>query len=138
MGFQRSDGDSEMSEINITPLVDVMLVLLVAFIVTAPLLTNVVKVTLPQAAKTAPPAQEKAHTLEINATGEFRLDDQLIAEENLESALTQLKAKMDEAETDTPLHLQADETLSYGKVVAAMAIIERTGIQRLAVFTRPK
>lgn len=134
MGFHRADNDAELSEINITPLVDVMLVLLVAFIVTAPLMTHVVKVNLPQAAKTSPPADEKAHTLSITATGEITLDDTLVAEPDLEARLLQLKTTM----KDEALHLQADEALNYGKVVNVMAIIERAGIQRLAVFTRPR
>lgn len=134
MGFHRADNDAELSEINITPLVDVMLVLLVAFIVTAPLMTHVVKVKLPQAAKTSPPQENKAHMLSINAAGEYWLDDVPVAEANLESRLQQLKTTM----KDESLHLQADETLNYGKVVNVMAIIERTGIQKLAVLTRPR
>lgn len=134
MGFHRADNDAELSEINITPLVDVMLVLLVAFIVTAPLMTHVVKVNLPQAAKTSPPTDERAHPLSITATGEITLDDTLVAEPELEARLLQLKTTM----KDEALHLQADEALNYGKVVNVMAIIERAGIQRLAVFTRPR
>jgi biopolymer transport protein ExbD len=66
---QHEGADEVMSEINITPLVDVMLVLLVAFIVTAPLLTNAVKVNLPKTAATAPPEQVKAATVSIDAGG---------------------------------------------------------------------
>lgn len=134
MAFHRTDDDSELSEINITPLVDVMLVLLVAFIVTAPLMTHVVKVTLPEATKTQPPVEEKPAVLTITDKGEFLLNEQPVAEPDLEARLRELKTIMKD---DTALHLQADQALNYGKVVNAMALIERAGIRKLAVFTRP-
>lgn len=134
MAFHRADDDNELSEINITPLVDVMLVLLVAFIVTAPLITNVVKVNLPEAAKTQPASEEKPAVLAITDKGEYLLNEQPVPEHELEDRLRQLKTTMKE---DAALHLQADEALHYGKVVNVMALIERAGIRKLAVFTRP-
>ncbi len=137
MGFHRSETDTELSEINITPLVDVMLVLLVAFMVTAPLMSNVVNVNLPQTARTSPPREDKAHTLEVDAVGVYRLDGEVVSEDALEGRLAVLKQAMDSDASEAALHLQADAALNYGKVVNVMAIVERTGIQKLAVFTQP-
>ncbi len=134
MAFHRAEDDSELSDINITPLVDVMLVLLVAFIVTAPLMTHVVKVNLPEAAKTRASTEEKPAVLTITDGGEYLLNEQPVAEADLETRLRELKSTM---KKDTALHLQADEALNYGKVVNVMALIERAGIRKLAVFTRP-
>lgn len=134
MAFHRAEDDSELSDINITPLVDVMLVLLVAFIVTAPLMTHVVKVNLPEAPKTRASTEEKPSVLSITDGGEYLLNEQPVAEADLETRLRELKSTM---KKDTALHLQADEALNYGKVVNVMALIERAGIRKLAVFTRP-
>ncbi|HVK99001.1 MAG TPA: biopolymer transporter ExbD [Dongiaceae bacterium] len=129
-----SDSDSVLSEINITPLVDVMLVLLVAFIVTAPLMTNAVKVNLPEAAETSPPEDNKAHTLTVGADGVIYLDKNPVQEETVEATLI----SMHTAKPDMILQLQADESVNYGKVAKVMAVIERSGITRLSVLTLPQ
>ena len=70
----KDDGDDIMGEINVTPLVDVMLVLLVVFIVTAPLLTNAVHVNLPKTEETAPPEEKEAVYLSVDAQGKIFID----------------------------------------------------------------
>jgi biopolymer transport protein ExbD len=127
----QGDGDAILSDINITPLVDVMLVLLVAFIVTAPLLNNAVKVNLPKTETTAPPQQKKATNVSIDASGQVFIDKQPVPLEKLE---IELRARQ-HADPDLALHLQADEAVAYRNVAKAMAIIERAGITKLSVLT---
>jgi len=124
--------DEVLSEINITPLVDVMLVLLVVFIITAPMLTNAVKVNLPKTAATAPLQQKKAVTVSVDAKGLVYIDRQPVAVGSLES---ELKARHQQGELS--LNLQADEGVSYGVVAKIMAIIERAGVDHLSVLTTP-
>ena len=99
------DDDGEMSEINVTPLVDVMLVLLVVLIVTAPLLTQAVKVKLPKTEQTEPALDQHITILRIDATGQPTLDDQVIALDKLEG---ELKLRQ-EKDPELSLQLQADK-----------------------------
>jgi biopolymer transport protein ExbD len=135
MAFNTSnnDSDSVLSEINITPLVDVMLVLLVAFIVTAPALSNAVHVNLPKTAATAPPNDIKAVTISLDAQGVVYLNKEPIAQESIEPQLKTLKAE----NAELTLNLQADDTVPYGAVAKVMASIERAGVSRLSVLTNP-
>lgn len=134
MAFSSSnDSDGVLSEINITPLVDVMLVLLVAFIVTAPVLSNAVTINLPKTAATAPPTETKAYTISLNEEGVVFLDKQQITQDVVEGQLKALKA----ANPDLVLHLQADDKVPYGAVAKVMASIERSGISKLSVLTDP-
>jgi|SRR5690606_7615692 len=128
-----NEGDGVLSEINITPLVDVMLVLLVAFIVTAPLMNNAVKINLPQTAVTAPPKDNKAVTVSVNAECEVFIDKRQISADNVEPELIALKS----GNPDVVLQLQADDLVPYGAVAKIMASIERAGITKLAVLTQP-
>jgi biopolymer transport protein ExbD len=135
MAFNTSgDSDQMMSEINVTPLVDVMLVLLVVFIVTAPLLNNAVHVNLPKTVATAPPEMKKSAAVTINKDGKIYLDKDEIAIEALGAALTKLKA----GNADLTLHLQADDGVNYGRVAKVMAVIEHAGITKLSVMTAPQ
>ncbi|WAR46674.1 ExbD/TolR family protein [Methylomonas rapida] len=127
-------GDDVMGEINVTPLVDVMLVLLVVFIVTAPLLTNAVQVNLPKTAETAPPEEKEAVYLSVDAQGKIFIAKQEIALEALE---TELKTRHD-ADPELALNLNADDGVQYGIVAKVMATIERAGITKLAVLTAPQ
>lgn len=130
----QNDGDEVLSEINITPLVVVMLVLLVAFIVTAPLPTNTVQINLPKTAQTQPSEQKKPVTLSIDASGNYYLDKAQVPEDDLEVLLIGLKA----GNPDITIHLQSDENVRYAVVAGAMVAIERAGITRLAVLTKTK
>lgn len=127
----QGDNDGVLSEINITPLVDVMLVLLVAFIVTAPLLNNAVKVNLPKTETTAPPQQKKATNVSIDAAGTIYVDKQQLPLDKLEA---ELRARQ-QNDPDLALHLQADEDVAYRNVAKTMAVIERAGITKLSVLT---
>ncbi|BCM24337.1 ExbD/TolR family protein [Methyloradius palustris] len=127
-----TDGDEVLSEINITPLVDVMLVLLVAFIVTAPLLNNAVHVNLPKTAATHPPEPAKPVTVSVNAEGKVYVDKTEYPLTGLELELKSLH----DANPDLTLHLSSDESVNYGTVAKVMASIERAGITKLAVLTQ--
>ena len=133
MAFKTDSSDREaMSEINVTPLVDVMLVLLIVFIVTAPLLTQAVHVDLPKTEKTDPSPDQHTSTVAIDAQGKITLNDESQTTETLGQAL---KAKLD-ADPELVVQLQADKAVAYGPVAEAMAIAHKAGIQKLAFITR--
>lgn len=134
MAISTSEQDDVVSEINITPLVDVMLVLLIVFIVTAPLLTNTVKVNLPKAAPTQVTDQTKAVVISVNPKGEIYLDKDKVTLEYFEQAIQTRKA----ANPKLALNLNADETVPYGTVAKLLASIERVGVDKLSVITSPK
>lgn len=134
MAISTSEQDDVVSEINITPLVDVMLVLLIVFIVTAPLLTNTVKVNLPKAAPTQVTDQTKAVVISVSPKGEIYLDKDKVTLEHFEKAIQTRKA----ANPKLALNLNADETVPYGTVAKLLASIERVGVDKLSVITSPK
>ena len=119
------------SEINVTPLVDVMLVLLVVFIVTAPLLTNSIPINLPKTESVAPVEQKDPLVVSIDGQGKLFINKDEIQPDLLE---TNLKAAREKA-PDVRVQLQADDGVNYGEVARAMASIERAGITKLSVIT---
>jgi biopolymer transport protein ExbD len=131
MAFSTQEDDHVLSEINITPLVDVMLVLLVAFVITIPALTNAVHINLPKTVTTTPPEQQKAITITVDSEGKVYLDNSEIAAGGLLGALQGLKA----GNPDLTLHLRADDRVPYGPVAKTMATIERAGVTRVSVLT---
>jgi biopolymer transport protein ExbD len=135
MNFQSEQSDlHEMSEINVTPLVDVMLVLLVVFIVTAPLLTQAVKVNLPQTAAVEPPTQEHVLTLSVQADGALHFGGRIVADTNVEQELgTALQH-----DPQLIVHLQGDDAVHFGNVAKVLAAAQRAGISKLSVITRPQ
>lgn len=133
MAISTSDDDEVVGEINITPLVDVMLVLLIVFIVTAPLLTNSVKVNLPKTSPTQSTDQQKALVISVKADGAIYLDQQLVQPEQFEQQIQQRK----QANQKLALNLNADEQVPYGTIAKLLASIERVGVERLSVITVP-
>ncbi|EKN44348.1 MULTISPECIES: ExbD/TolR family protein [Pseudomonas syringae group] len=131
MAFSTQDSDEVLSEINVTPLVDVMLVLLVVFIVTAPLLTNSIPINLPKTESVAPVEQKDPLVVSIDGQGKLFINKDEIQPDLLE---TNLKAAREKA-PDVRVQLQADDGVSYGEVARAMASIERAGITKLSVIT---
>ncbi|NNH76476.1 biopolymer transporter ExbD [Acinetobacter sp. ANC 5380] len=134
MAISTSDEDDVVSEINITPLVDVMLVLLIVFIVTAPLLTNTVKVNLPKAAPTQSTDQNKAVVISVNPKGEIFFDQDKVALEQFENEIQSRK----NANANLALKFNADETVPYGTIAKLLASIERVGVEKLSLVTLPK
>lgn len=132
MSFSSSDGDDVLSEINVTPLVDVMLVLLVAFIVTAPVMTNAISVNLPKTVATKPTEQLKPVTLSVDAKGDVYVDKDQVPLTELESKLKTIYQQRPEQ----VFHLSSDDEVNYGSVAKVMAVVERVGISKLAVLTK--
>ncbi len=131
MAVSTQEEDSVLSEINITPLVDVMLVLLVAFVITIPALTNAVHINLPKTVTTSPPEQQKAVTVTVDGGGKVYLDNTEVSTSELGPRLVSMKAAND----DLSLHLRADERVTYGPVAKVMAAIEHAGISHVSVLT---
>jgi biopolymer transport protein TolR len=122
-----------LSEINVTPFVDVMLVLLVIFMVTAPMMQEGVDVNLPQAKGKSLPSKEKRMTVSINSTREVYLNDRKIELSKLEDKLKKILQNRDRKE----VFLRADEKVPYGFVVKAMAAIKNAGVDQLGMVTVP-
>jgi biopolymer transport protein ExbD len=134
MAFTTGSNAGEVnSEINITPLVDVMLVLLVAFIITAPALSNAVKINLPKTAATAPLTDVKPITISVDGDSKIYIKKEEISIEALE---LDLKARV-AATPDLPINFQADEGVPYRQVAKAIAAIQRSGATKLSVLTQP-
>lgn len=132
MAFSNKSDQEAMSEINVTPLVDVMLVLLVVFIVTAPLLTQSVRVNLPKTVSTEPSPLDHLANISVDAEGKIYLDSQLIEPKNLGSLLTERLAK----DAELIVQFNADTQVHYGKVAEVMAIARQAGITRLSFLTQ--
>jgi len=131
MHLHTDDVDGELSEINVTPLVDVMLVLLVVFIVTAPLLTQAVRVKLPKTEATEPAPDQHIAILSVAADGQPMLDDRPVPLASLE---TELKALQDK-DPEISLQLQADKAAVFDTVAKVMASAQRSGIGKLSFVT---
>lgn len=131
MAFSTQDNDEVMSEINVTPLVDVMLVLLVVFIVTAPLLTNSIPINLPKTEAVTPVEQKDPLVVSIDGAGKWFLNKDEIQPELLRTNLESAKQQ----DPQLRVQLQADDSANYGQVAKAMAAIEKAGITKLAVIT---
>lgn len=130
-----SGGDSKrfLSEINVTPFVDVMLVLLVIFMVTAPMMQEGVDVNLPQAKGKALPSKEKRVTISITDKREIYINDRKTPLVELEETLK----KIFQNRLDKQIFLRADEVVPYGFVVKTMAAIRNAGIEQLGMVTVP-
>lgn len=121
-----------MAEINIIPFVDVVLVLLIVFMITAPLLYRGMDIKLPQAStNTIKPEERKILTVEKNQT--VYLDKEEIGLARLEEKLRALKGNS----PDVSLYLRADRDVAYGTVVQVMDMIKRAGIDKLGIVTEP-
>lgn len=135
MASKIQDSDNELiAEINITPLVDVMLVLLIIFMVTAPLMTQGVNVDLPQATTQAIKTTKEDIILTINKNGSLYLGSDTktpFTLENLESKLANAFSGKDKKE----LYLRADKKIPYGTVVQVMAACKNAGVERMGMIT---
>ena len=136
MAFSGGDGGSgrrQMTDINVTPLVDVMLVLLIIFMVTAPLIQSGVKVDLPRASAQQMEHQEEKLVLTITRDRRVYLGNTEIPGADLEKKL----ATNARIQKDKELYLHADRSLPYGQVVEIMAIARRAGVESLGMITDP-
>ena len=129
----RNDNRGIMAEINVTPLVDVMLVLLVIFMVTAPMMQQGVQVNLPKADTKAMTPQEETVVVAVDKSGKIFINKDEIPPAELRGKLTAMFASREKKE----VFLKADAGVPYGEVVRAMADIKGAGIERLGMVTEP-
>ena len=132
MAFDQGGGSgSSMSQINVTPLVDVMLVLLVIFMVTAPILQQGVSVDLPQAKAGALSGKDEQLVVSVTKTGQLYLNDATMSPDQLEGKLRTIAAQR----PDGQVFVRADQSVAYGQVVRVMAAIKSAGIRRVGMVT---
>jgi biopolymer transport protein TolR len=143
MAFIQQRGSRRpMSEINVVPFIDVMLVLLVIFMITTPLLTQGVKIELPKTeAKALPPNQKEPLIITVDATGNYYLNisskpNQPITARVL-SNLVSTQLKENENTEQRPVLVRGDKNTNYGKVIEAMALLQQAGAKSVGLITQP-
>ncbi|HKA42369.1 MAG TPA: biopolymer transporter ExbD [Burkholderiales bacterium] len=132
-GFRRSGADAPMAEINMIPLIDVMLVLLVIFIITAPLLTHAVKIDLPKATSQPNLTRPDNIQLGIRSSGETYWNGEAVDAATLASRMT-AAGRMD---PQPEVHIRADATTQYRRVAQIMSLAARSGLTRIGFVTDP-
>ncbi|MBF0566164.1 MAG: protein TolR [Nitrospirae bacterium] len=130
MKLERSSR-SALSEINVTPLVDVMLVLLIIFMVTAPMMKQGLDIDLPKTKGSSMPNQDR-FTITIKKDGDIYLNKEKMSQQEL---VKKLKAI---SNVNPDVYLEADKSVSYGKVAEIMAEVKAAGIEKLGMVTEPK
>ena len=134
MSFKFKNSYKEpMSEINVTPFVDVMLVLLIIFMVTAPLLTVGVQVDLPETSADSLPEESEPLTLTINSKGEVFIQETKIEFDNLIKKVLAVSKNR----TDTRIYVRGDKTINYGRVLEVMGKLSGSGFTKVALISEP-
>ena len=123
-----------MSDINMTPLVDVMLVLVVIFIITAPLMTSAIKLDLPKTEAAQPVDAPKFVAIIVDKSGQIFLNDQLTSLAQLSETLS----KTAQVSQETEVQLRADAAVPYGKVVEVMGVAQKAGLNRIGFIAEAK
>jgi biopolymer transport protein TolR len=131
--FPRPVPAKPFSDINVTPLVDVMLVLLVIFILTAPLLTSAIRLDLPQAKTAQAGEAPESLTLSLNQAQELFLNDQAIALSALPEALQRMATQKPQLE----VQLRVDQSVPYGQVLELMSLAQQAGLSRIGFVAAP-
>lgn len=135
IGTLSADSDEEFNpEINTTPLVDVMLVLLIIFIITVPVINHSVKLDLPKVSTQPNDAKPEAVNLSIDARGKLFWNNQALAEDQLAEHIAIAAQKTPQPE----LHLRAERTTSYEKIAQVMAAAQNGGLTKIGFITEPK
>ena len=136
-GMQDATGDDDtevMNEINMTPLVDVMLVLLIIFIITVPAMKHAINVELPQASNERQVIKPETIQLSVDAQGTYFLNQTAVTEEALVNQLQAEAAK----EPQPELHIRGDKAVRYEFVAQAMATASQAGLRKIGFITEPK
>jgi biopolymer transport protein ExbD len=137
MAFSAGGGQNNnqpMSEINVTPLVDVMLVLLIIFMITAPLMTHKIPIDLPQASTVKNPEEPNIITLALTADGNLYWNDIAVSKEEWKARIEQAASLQPQPE----LQLRADKITQYQVLAEIMADAQNAGIKRMGFITTPK
>ncbi len=132
-GFIAQDHDEVMSEINMVPFIDVMLVLLVIFIITVPVMKHAVNVQLPRAANEKEVVQPQTLRLTVQADGSYWLDGQKLADDQLGTRLQAAAAQQPQPD----LHIRGDREVRYERVAQAMAAAQQAGLSKIGFVTEP-
>ena len=128
------DNDEVMNEINMTPMVDIMLVLLIIFIITIPVMKHAVNIDLPRASNEVQNIKPETVRLSVDASGRYFLNDTPVVDEEL---TTQLKAAA--AQQPQPdLHIRGDKAVRYERVAQAMAAAQQAGLRKIGFITEPQ
>ena len=131
--FPRTSKAKPFSDINVTPLVDVMLVLLVIFILTAPLLTSAIRLDLPQSKVAQAGEAPESISLILNVKGEIFLNDKPVSLQSLSQELTRVANQKPHIE----VQLRADQAVPYGQVLDLMGLAQQAGLSRIGFVTAP-
>ena len=127
----QDDTDEVMNEINMTPLVDIMLVLLIIFIITIPVMKHAVNIELPRASNQPQDAKPQTIRLTVDAEGKYFWNDVAVDEAKLDSLLQAEAQKKPQA----PLHIRGDRSVRYERVAQAMAAAQRAGMTQIGFIT---
>ena len=130
----QDDTDEVMNEINMTPLVDVMLVLLIIFIITVPVLQHSVNIDLPRASNEVEITKPATIRLSVDAQGRYFINDAVLADEELAPRLKAAAAQNPQPE----LHIRGDKSVRYERVAQAMAAAQQAGLRKIGFITEPK
>jgi biopolymer transport protein TolR len=133
MDTASSRDSTTISQINVTPLVDVMLVLLVIFMVTAPIIQQGVQVNLPQAKAAAIPGTDELLVVSIAKNGKIYLNDNVMSLDELGAKMRAIRTNL----ADKQVYVRADQDVRYGLVMQTIAELKQAGIDRVGMVTRP-
>jgi biopolymer transport protein ExbD len=135
MAFGTQDEiDDVMNEINMTPLVDVMLVLLIIFIITVPVMKHAVNIDLPRATNQAQDAKPETVRLSVDAQGQYYWNESRVDDKDLVRMLRAEAGKTPQPE----LHIRGDKEVRYERVAQAMAAAQQAGLRKIGFITEPK
>ena len=130
----QDDTDEVMNEINMTPLVDVMLVLLIIFIITVPVMKHSVNIDLPRASNQQELVKPETVRLSVDADGSYFIDDTKILDDQLVPRLQAAAAQNPQPD----LHIRGDKAVRYERVAQAMAAAQQAGLRKIGFITEPK
>ncbi len=130
----QDDTDDVMNEINMTPMVDIMLVLLIIFIITVPVMKHSVNIDLPRATNEAQIIKPETIRLSVDAQGQYFLNDTLVADQELPTRLKTAASQNPQPE----LHIRGDKAVRYERVAQAMAAAQQAGLRKIGFITEPK
>lgn len=130
----QDDTDDVMNEINMTPLVDVMLVLLIIFMITVPVMKHSVEIDLPRASSAPQDSKPQTVRLSVDAQGQYWWNESVIRDDDLPRMLKAEAARDPQPE----LHIRGDKEVRYERVAQAMAAAQQSGLRRIGFITEPK
>ena len=122
-----------MGEINVVPYIDVMLVLLIIFMVTAPLLTVGVQVDLPESSADSLPDEQEPLTLTINSKGQIFIQETQVEFDKMTAKILAISKNR----TDTRIYVRGDKTINYGRVLEVMGMLSGSGFTKVALISEP-